>query len=234
MKLLSIKETVAKKDKQLALQVLRNQEIAEQAENRRGELNDIEVEFQQTLKTQQDVWAKEKEDHATWRNEAQVEVFSLENRRYLALLPLETQQEQLNNDKRAFEERVAAFEAEKLIFEEAKSSLMSQLDQVAERELLVGRSEKELALRKKGVEQQASSIAAQSKQLTIHLTEFSREMSVKNADLVNREIMVKAQTAGNAAQKERLEQWEQELREERRKLRDAYQQLEKSTKEIHG
>ncbi|SRR6266481_9350473 len=232
MKLLSIKETVARKDKQQQLQAIRAQEIGETLESRRTQLNDLEAEFDQKLSHQQSLWAEEVEKHALWRNQAQAEVMTLENKRYLALLPLEKQQEELNNEREALEASKSAFSAEKQHFEELKMALKTRLDEVAERELRATNTEYELTVRKQGIDQQGTSIAAQSKELTARLMEFSREMLAKTTNLAEREKTLKAQTDGNAAQVARLAGWEQELKNERRGLQDGYEQLARSKIEI--
>lgn len=232
MKLLSIKEALSKKNRQQTLQVLRAQEIGEELDERRTTLNELREQFDLTLKNQQEVWAKEKEDHATWRNEAQTEVMRLEERRFLALLPLEKDKEKLNNERQTFEADKALFDAEKLVFEENKLSFTARLDQVAERELQVSKAEQSVSIRQQGVEQQAISIGAQSKQLTEQLVEFSREMERKNNDLATRETVLKSQTTANEVQAGYLKHWEFDLKQLQVGIRDGYTQLEKSKQEI--
>lgn len=234
MKLLSIKDNSAAKDKQRTLQILEAKDLHEEIERRRAKLNDLHDTFDQTLRDQQKKWSEEIEKHADWKNVAQAEVVELEKRRFLALLPLEDAKKDLNNQQQAFAADKAVFEIEKEQFEENKLSFAVRLDQVAERELQVSKDEKSLAIRRKGVEDQAASIAAQSKQLSIHLTEFSREIERKNEAFAIRETAVKAREDVIEIERSRLQQWETDLSNRELGLKDKYRQLEKTTKEIYG
>ena len=158
----------------------------------------------------------------------------LEKRRFLALLPTEDAQRDLNNQQQAFAADKAIFEIEKEQFEEAKQSLATRLDQVGERELQVSKGETSLAIRRKGVEDQATSIVEQSKELTVRLGQFSRETKAKNDALTARETAVKAREDVVSTREGRLIPWQKDLENRELALKDKYKQLEITTNRIYG
>lgn len=225
MKLLSIKDDKQKKDTQQALQKIRAQEIGEELDNKRSSLNQINDTFDETLKNQQQVWAEEKEAHAQWRNQAQIEVSQLENKRFLALLPVEKERENLNNERQEFEVTKTVFETEKETFEQSTLALKARLDEVSEREIQVSNQEKSVLVRQRGVELQAASVIHQSNTLSQQLEKFLQDTKDKQFQLSELENVLAAKSDTVEIHKRRLEAWEIELNRRERLLQSNYAAL---------
>ncbi len=234
MRLLSIKEQKKKDELEKNLQRARSIETSEELTSKREELNGLKDELDKTLRD----GALKLEEHLSVanlrRDELKNEVTTLENRRKEALLPLEIREKAVQDEEQRLRDKVSSFEKEKANFQLDLEGLHYHLDAVSERELNVSKQEELLHARQRGIEEQSSSVASQSKALSGELDNFAAVTQKRATELKQWEETLRAVSEEHLIARERFEKREQNLRDRERALLDKYNQLAKTTERIYG
>ncbi len=234
MRLLKIQEQKKKVDVEQRLQVMRAQEIGEELESKRTQLNALNDDFDNALKMHRFAFEEEKEELAAAISALKTEVAELERRKKQALLPLEEREKAVEDEKQKLRRAKELLDERNQELDDNLEYVAQRLDVIAERELQVTSGENSLDIRRKGVEAQATSITAQSRALSDHMQAFALQIASERKSVFAEQQKLEA--TKTYIDNERIRQQHRELQfiNERRALLDAYKTLERNYQRLQN
>lgn len=228
MKLLQPKQQQQNKEKEDAIKRIRTAEINKEYEDKLRLFNILTTDFEKALEAQKDIYAKEKESHASWRAYKEEEVKELEIRKVHALLPITERETAVILKEEALREEFSLIEQAKASLEEEKELVYKRLDEIGERETQTSQAESYLSVRKQGIDAQAESIKLQSEQLSKTLEELAKASMEREQEYQTRKTILDARTDALEMKEVRLSEMDKELSDRERALTDKYQTLERT------
>ncbi len=234
MQLLKIQEQKKKVDVEQKLQVLRSQEIGEELETKRAQLNVLNDDFDKAMAVQSNIFEIEKSKLGTEIASLEREVDELERRKKQALLPLEEREKSIEDEKQKLRRAKELLDSGNEDLETNTELLKERIDAVSERELQVTNGENSLDLRRKGVESQATSVTHQSRALSEHMQVFALQVASEKRSIFSEQQKLEATKIYIDNERIRQQKREIQFSNERRALLDAYKTLERNYQRLQN
>lgn len=174
-------------EERTAKDALRAKNIAEITQELIKTKDEIEIEFANTMKQQQEVAEKWFEDNTYRKNALIQEVEILEVRRKRALMPPLIKAEDIHSTSEALHARKLELDLQQSENEEESRILMQRLDEVSTREHDIDQREKRLKVKELGCETQSNQIAKDAKRLALQMADYQRQVDEKQTDFAYRE-----------------------------------------------
>lgn len=175
------------------------------------------------------------------KSEVLSEIELLENRKAIALIPVDELMNQATARLKEVEEREAALKQEEdkqnaRILEHIglEEALMSRAEKLNEREKAVFRTEQDAEVRRQKIVDQEGQIKASLDSLSRRWKKFQESLQISEADLARRERDVLSGMRTNEVFKATLDAEAQEHIKARRAIKDGYDTLAQAKKEILG
>lgn len=236
MKLLSptqVRDTKALEQKR---EVLRSAEISKFADETRKKMSLADADFKLMLAGQKDRWAREEQEHLKRVSEMTSEIRVLENQREKALEPIELLKERAEIALKQALGQLEEVKVRECEVDDNQERLEAKLSEVGGRETDVVLAETKIKLGQEGLAQQKESIIVQSIGLSEAISKFrlDKEESDKKIDKRQTELFLAEQSLVAKDEKlkrdrEALEVWEKQLKDERGTLERAFARISPQT-----
>lgn len=188
--LISIEEKIAQQSNQDLYKKLRSIELTKEYQAKLSLKNQLDDDFKKAQDEQQRVYREAKETHESWRKGAEDEVKALEERRRLALLPIEEDIKRVENETRKLEKDRQLLLQDRQALEDEKEVLFVRLDRVADREMRAVETQTRLSLQEQSLLEKKEQLSSLSQEFTASLRTYATEQKRQDAALKEREAKI--------------------------------------------
>lgn len=213
-----------------AKKAMRSQELDIAIAQKRSEIHRLDETYTKMHEAHVAQNVIEEREHQEKMTRMKKEVGELEERRRIALLPLQEREQELHDkdvvlSKR--EESVAIKEAEVTGTLEA---LTERMDEVSEREQMLDERERKLDSRKAGLDMQTEEVNQRHRALTELIVVKQAEFAKADASMASRNAVLEGREIAIAEREKRNADKDRDLHNRERALADAYRTLERAKK----
>jgi len=233
MKLLSQTQAQAEVRGQRVLQATREREASSVLNRTRQQIAQSEADFHLMLASQQERWEKEEQDHLNEVSARKAEIKTLEDQKTRALIPVDKARKEAEDLMQVAQKKMTEAEGLQAQNERTQDIFEQRLDDVADREQRSLEVEKKLERRVKGIEAQEAQSKANAALVSEAIEKLRKDILIFDKMVADTEAARKVKDAALKEREQRAAAQENANRIERIKLQDAYEELAKSTKEIH-
>lgn len=209
-------------------EALRIKETQEAIKKLNMNLANAEADFASTLARQNKEWAKQEEDHAARVKEMQKEIETLEEKRRIALIPVETLKKEASELMQLAKDSLEKNKAKESELEDIQMHLEDLLDEAGARKIDLLEFEKRLDVREKGIGQQAEQSKNGAEKLSKAMQDFQVYMATEGAKLLEERKELELLRINLEAKAEKNLRDSQEVRKEGRVLEDQRATLERA------
>lgn len=231
MKLLTPIETRNKKETQNIALSSRGASLDEAIVTKRKELLSLDEEFLRTIENNRAIRVQEENQWEGSNSKLRVETEELENRKRLALLPLEQREKEIENAHEVLSQREEKVSKKEDEVSKNLELLELRLDDASERLENVHKRSQELDRREKGVEAQETQTRARTNDFNALLTKTLTNLDQQRLDIALRLKETEGKEMVSQEKETRLKQKEQDLVSREIRLADRYAMLERTTEE---
>lgn len=232
MRLLTPSATKDTEAQETARRVLRAQELDNLEKDIRIRTAKAEADFNSTVSRQKMYWAGEEASHAERRREMKKEVDDLEVKKLNSLVPFGILKEGADNRMEEAESFIQGLRDREDRVVELTEMLEDKLDAVGEHEQNLRQEREVFDIQRKGLEDQRSSMASQSQQLTESIGLFNANQEKYERDIEERKASLYLQDRALQAKSEELDKKEETLRGLETRLHDERGVLDRAWKEL--
>lgn len=232
MKLLQPTENKALKEEEQVRSILRIQELEKAEKKARLNLAKAELDFQITLKKNQETWASEEGKHNDEIRARIKEIELLELRKASALEPINDKKRQVEALEKEAIEYLKVLKEKEEYNDDLTEKLQDKLDGVGQREQNLTVKEKQLNSRVLGVKAQEEHIKVQNIKLNDEINRFKTYIDTQEKDINERKTALVLWDRTLNAKEEMLKRTEKILYEKEVRLNDERQNVQKVWDEL--
>lgn len=234
MHLLPVKQAKEANDSQTQSDIIRANEAKLELKHVLQELAKAEAAFEVAMKNQHLRQINEETEHGKAITALKNEIKALEKRRDEALIPIEAMREEVHT-KLIEVEKMRDEQKERLIeLDEQAEVLEQKMDDASEQLEALTRRTAELNRREQGIKKQEEMTKKFVEEVTVTLGEKSLDCELREKKIIEKEKALQLQEIGLNSEKESIERHYAFIREEKVRLKDREQTLERAFNRIEN
>lgn len=221
-------------EQRIAKDAMRAQSLAETTKELILTKNEVEKEFEETMKKKQEESAKWFAENIEKKNALLKEVEKIEERRKKSLEPILISADDIHNEFEALQARKLELDMQDEEMQEEYRKLTQKMDLVSSKEQDLNEREKRVRRVELGSETQRNQVAESSRLLNKKLSEFQQNIEQKDMDIAFRESELDARKNLYDQNDQLLITREKEIESAKRLLADQRILLEKGFQELRA
>lgn len=232
MKLLTPNQANETKANELQRDLLRTQELQEQADKVRKDLASAESDFRGTLAKHREDWSTAEQEHAERIVEMSEEVEALEMRKRKALAPIILREQEATQTLKKAQELLLSVQQREQEVQELTEKLQDQLDEVGAKAQDLMFKDSRLTSMEKGILQQQESAKVQQVALSDAIKDFAdeklewkRKIDQNAEETTLRELSLNAKQESIDRMETSLKEWEVRLNDREEVLKRNMERL---------